>query len=111
MAQAARHVAYRLRLRPAILPLFFLVASLPGGAPARATTLAPIFPRIDSLFIENQVAGDLDGEERLDLAGPEHLVETIQVRMNNGASTSWLAASRPWQAHPDRHRYQRAHSV
>jgi FG-GAP-like repeat len=63
-----------------------LVASLVAGGSASGATTAPTFARADySLFGNNYVAGDFNGDGSLDLAGNGG--STAAVRLNNGAGT------------------------
>jgi FG-GAP-like repeat/FG-GAP repeat len=80
----ARH-APRVRLPHALALVVVLMASLVAGSASGATT-APTFARADySLFGNNYVAADFNGDGSLDLAGNGQF--GASVRLNNGTGT------------------------
>ena len=71
------------RLRRALTFVLVLLASLVAGGSATGATTAPTFARADySLFGNNYVVGDFNGDGRLDLAG---VGTAAKVRLNNGS--------------------------
>src|SRR5687768_16752230 len=70
-------------VRFAVILGVILVASLVAGGSASGATTAPTFARADySLFGNNYVVGDFNGDGSLDLAG---VGTAAKVRLNNGA--------------------------
>ncbi|MET0739412.1 MAG: FG-GAP-like repeat-containing protein [Acidimicrobiales bacterium] len=73
-----------------------MVSLLVGSGPAAvAATTSPTFTRTDYPFIGNQVAGDFNGDGRLDLAGLGYLVQAAQVRLNTGGGSFGPVADYP----------------
>src|SRR5919106_255730 len=89
----ARH-ARGIGVRFALTLVVILAASLAAGSGATGATTAPTFARADyTLFGNNYVVGDFNGDGSLDLAGAGG--PAAKVRLNNGAGAFGEVAEYP----------------
>ncbi|UUZ64432.1 FG-GAP-like repeat-containing protein [Polaromonas sp. P1-6] len=94
MSKSVHLLVSRAQVRFALMLVVILVASLVGGALVTAATQAPTFVRTDYPLIgNNHVAGDFNGDGRLDLAGIG--AKSAKVQLANGDGTFGAAVEYP----------------